>query len=66
MLYGSISQRLTTHFCDSVAGMGLMEAFLKGSYERLEGGGVKRSYPNFTSFQVKARQEGKLSRCSTK
>jgi hypothetical protein len=38
---------------------------LKGSYERLEGG-VNRSYPIFTLFQVKARQEGKFSRCATK
>jgi hypothetical protein len=39
--------------------------WVKGSYERLEGG-VNRSYPNFTSFQIKARQEGKFSRCATK
>jgi hypothetical protein len=38
---------------------------VKGSYERLEGR-VNRSYPIFTSFQVKARQESKFSRCATK
>jgi hypothetical protein len=38
---------------------------VKGSYEWLEGGWIGATQ-FFTSFQVKARQEGKFSRYATK
>jgi hypothetical protein len=42
-----------------------VDMMVKGSYERLEGGWIGATQI-FNSFQVKARQEGKFSRCDTK